>query len=170
MWENAKYTIQDNTIAGGFYGITTAYSGEVGLQLTIVQNNFENISRYKIYWDASYDLTATHNWWGTTDTQAINQTIYDSKYDFNLGTVNFVPFLTEPNPEAMPDPNAPIPTPTPEQTPATSPTPTPDQKPTSTPDQEPQQTEQIEPIVVAAIVVIIFCAVPGVLIYLIKRK
>jgi len=48
----------------------------------------------------SSNIDASYNWWGTTDTQAINLTIYGSKYSFDLGTVSFVPFLTEPNPEA----------------------------------------------------------------------
>ncbi|MEJ2244444.1 MAG: hypothetical protein P8X87_07990, partial [Candidatus Bathyarchaeota archaeon] len=38
--------------------------------------------------------------WGTTDIQAINMTIHDYKFEFDLGRVNFCPFLTEPNPEA----------------------------------------------------------------------
>ncbi len=51
----------------------------------------------------------------------INQSIYDFKNDFNVGTVYFVPFLTEPNPQAMPNPNAPLPT-IPTDSPSPSPT------------------------------------------------
>ena len=42
---------------------------------------------------AADNVDATNNWWGITDTQTINQTIYDSKIDTHLGTVTFVPFL-----------------------------------------------------------------------------
>ena len=50
----------------------------------------------------SNTIDATNNWWGTTDTQAINLTIYDYNYNFDLGKVTFTPFLTEPNQEAIP--------------------------------------------------------------------
>ena len=86
----------------------------------------------------STNVNATYNWWGTTDTQAINQTIHDNKNDFNLGTVEFVPFLTAPNPEAMPNPNAPIPTPpapTSTQSPSASP------KVSRSPSSSPSQAE-----------------------------
>ena len=33
------------------------------------------------------------NWWGTTNQTAIANAIYDSKNDFNLGTVNFLPIF-----------------------------------------------------------------------------
>ena len=65
--------------------------------------------------------TAKNNWWGTTDQQAINQTIYDSNDDFNLGTINFVPFLNSPNPQA-PSLNMPIPTSNPSSSPTSKPT------------------------------------------------
>jgi len=51
---------------------------------------------------AQNDLNTAYNWWGTTNTTAINQSIRDFKNDFNLGKVNFTPFLTEPNSEAAP--------------------------------------------------------------------
>ncbi len=77
---------------------------------SINYNSIENYSENSIYLGASSgNVDATNNWWGTTDTQAINLTIHDSKYSFDLGTVTFVPFLTEPNPEAMPSENLVIP-------------------------------------------------------------
>jgi len=68
----------------------------------------------------SESVTVSNNWWGTTDQQAISNSIYDSKNDFNLGTVNFVPFLAAPNPQA-PSLNTPIPTPHPSASPSTTP-------------------------------------------------
>jgi hypothetical protein len=76
------------------------------------------------------DINATYNWWGTTDTNAISQTIHDNKNDFNLGKVNFDPILLQNNPNAMPNQNAPIPIVTPPYTSA-SPTPNPTQTPAS---------------------------------------
>jgi hypothetical protein len=143
--------------------------------VTIANNNIQNNNQNSIYLkETSNDIEATNNCWGTTDTQAINQTIHDFKNDFNLGKVNFVPFLTEPNPEATPDPNAlPISTPTP--VPSTSPTPTSSPAQTSTPTPTPSQehtltSEQLETIIGAAVIVTVFAAGAGLLIYLIKRK
>ena len=82
---------------------------------TIIYNNIENSTQYCIKLDITekYAVNATCNWWGITDQQTINQSIYDSKNDFNLGDVNFVPFLTSANLQAMPNINAPMLTPNP---------------------------------------------------------
>ena len=80
----------------------------VNLSMTIAYNNIENCSQNSIYLEnAAKNIDATNNWWGTTDVQAINFTIRDSKYEFDIGTVYFVPFLSEPNPETMPTSNPP---------------------------------------------------------------
>jgi hypothetical protein len=127
-------------------------------------NNFENTNS-SVRLNSADNVNAAYNWWGTTDTQAISQKIYDNKNDFNLGTVTFVPFLTEPNSQAPVATNIPLSITTP--TPTTSPTNSP--MPTSTPYQEPQQTKQ-EVIIGAAITATVIVAGLGSLIYLIKRK
>ena len=58
------------------------------------------------------DVNVTNNWWGTTNESAIANSFYDYYTDFNLGKVNFVPYLTEPNPDT-PAKSTPIPTPPP---------------------------------------------------------
>lgn len=112
-------TIQRNTIKSNPIGIKIS-------QLTplINYNNIENCSQNTIYLDESLSIDATNNWWGTTDAQAINQSIRDNKNDFTLGTVNFVPFLNAENPDAMPR-DKPPPLPTPEPTHQPIPTETP---------------------------------------------
>jgi len=111
---------------------------------------------------ANYDIEAANNWWGTTDEVIISQSIYDNKNDFTLGTVNFVPLLTEANPQALPDPNASIPTqpstPPPTISPSTSPTPS-----------QPQQPE-LELIIGGVIVILVISVGLGLLIYLLKTK
>ena len=156
-------TITDNTIAF----CKTAIFVNAAASPTISGNNIQNSSEYNLKLSGALSVDASNNWWGITDTQAISQSIYDSKYDFNLGTVHFVPFLTEPNPEAPI--STPIPTPTPTPTPTATPTPTPTQALTPTPTQEPQQTEQ-DIIIGIAIITIVIGAGLGLLIYLIKRK
>jgi hypothetical protein len=130
---NATLIIQGNTIANNEVGIYGSYS----YPSTLTENNILSNSQNSIYWTSSSDGVAPNNWWGTTDQQAINQTIYDFKNDFTLGTINFVPFLTAPNPQAMPNPNEPLPT----SNASTSPTPS--TQPTSTPFPTPTVTPAI---------------------------
>ena len=111
--------IENNTVTNNTVGVQI---GSTNVPSIINNNIYGNSYNAKLY-GVSQQISLINNWWGTTDVQAINQTIYDFKDDFTLGTVNFVPFLTAPNLEATPNPNAPIPTPapTPTPTPPTSP-------------------------------------------------
>jgi parallel beta-helix repeat protein len=72
----------------------------------------ENIGPGTNIFGAVLNLTATNNWWGTTETSLIDQLIRDVKDDFSLGRVEYVPFLTEPAPTPNPSP-APTPSPPP---------------------------------------------------------
>lgn len=97
--------IENNTIFQNSVGIRLSYVNQEpshGYPLpTIRNNNILNNSNYNFYLDTSeVNINATQNWWGTTDAQAVNLTIRDYKYDLTLGTVYFIPFLTEPNPTA----------------------------------------------------------------------
>jgi parallel beta-helix repeat protein len=115
--------IQSNTITGNKIGIQ--YPTSTG---TLKNNNIFNNTKNNFVLDASQDFDATNNWWGTTDTQAISQTIRDYKDDFNLGTVNFVPFLTSPSSSAPSSPNSQA-----TQSPATPPPVTPTSSPSTNP-------------------------------------
>ena len=128
-------TIRNNTIANNKVGIyvlagPSAFgSGSIG-SLTISNNNIQENSDNSIYLtnEAEQDINAAYNWWGTTDTQSISQSIFDAEDDSNLGKVTFTPILNELNPEATPRP-LPTPTasPTSTPTPASSPIPVPGQ-------------------------------------------
>jgi hypothetical protein len=156
-------TIQKNTIINNIVGISI----KDPCSPTIINNNiYNNSTNIELSLYASNDIDVTYNWWGTTDTQAISQSIVDFEDDFNLGKVTFVPFLTEPNPEAPTATYVPTTTPPPTD----SPTPTPTTTPTPTPPQEPQQTDQFEAILGAVIMVAVIGTGLGLLIYLIKRK
>ena len=107
----------------------------IGIQLpspssTIIYNNFLNNQLSISLIDTranilqSNNISAPYNYWGTTDRQTINQTIFDFKNNFNLGTVNFAPFLNALNSQT---PTLPTSTPTP------APTSTPTATPISTP-------------------------------------
>ena len=116
--------VQQNTIINCSVGVLASSPS------TILENNIQgNIQSVSL--TSANDLNSTYNWWGTSDSQAISQTIHDSKNDFNLGTVDFIPFLNAPNAQATPNVShtAPAPTaspigPTPTPTPGSSTNPT----------------------------------------------
>ena len=90
FWLMARPTIRYNTIT----------ENSVGIEMNTAEN-----------------IDAARNWWGTADIRAINQSIYDFEDDFNLGTVYYVPFLTEEHPNTPLATSIPTPTPTPTSTP-----------------------------------------------------
>ncbi len=86
--------VENNTINSNPYGI-----GTVSSKPLILYNNIYG-NQYNLYVLGSADINASYNWWGTNNIQAINQTIYDFKNDFNYGNTSFIPFLTAPNTQA----------------------------------------------------------------------
>jgi hypothetical protein len=83
-------TIQSNTITGNKVGIQGPNTN-----VPITQNNIFGNTANSIVLTISQNIDATNNWWGTTDSQTINQTIHDYKNDFAVGTVTYMPFLTQ---------------------------------------------------------------------------
>ncbi|MCW4035022.1 MAG: right-handed parallel beta-helix repeat-containing protein [Candidatus Bathyarchaeota archaeon] len=104
-YPGADPSIRNNTITGNNVGIKL----EISPTQPILYNNIYDNTEYNIYLQvgASEDINATNNWWGTINTSGISQTIYDFKNDFNLGTVNFDPFLLEENQQTTPDESIP---------------------------------------------------------------
>ena len=90
-------TVKYNTVVGCRYGVEI---GSTTGNLTLNHNNFQRISSYYVYSKSSKDFDVSYNYWGTINESAISDSIYDSKYDFTLGTVNFQPILTAPDPNA----------------------------------------------------------------------
>jgi hypothetical protein len=54
-----------------------------------IYNNNYNV---QLGWPPDFDLSG--NWWGTTDTTAIEAKFYHKPQDFRQGTITYVPFLT----------------------------------------------------------------------------
>jgi hypothetical protein len=124
--DNTTLNIHENTITENSIGIqydsTPAFTSSIFSDITELANVISNgrivaylpvinINYNNIYDNAEYnfkqyrsnytsvnsvDVTATNNWWGTTDSNAISRTIYDYKNDNNLGTVTYTPYLTAP--------------------------------------------------------------------------
>ncbi len=101
--------IRNNTIAQNSVGIQC---GPSNLPFQVTGNNLQNNSQYNIEHMHLRDLDARNNWWGTTDLQLINQSIFDRKNDSILGEVKYMPFLVTPNSNApgVPENPAVIPT------------------------------------------------------------
>ena len=149
-------TIQGNLVTNNTIGVGIAYPAEVknntisnnriGISISAVSSiTYNNIigNDQSVYLSTSNNLNATYNWWGTTDTQSISQSIHDSKFDPNLGTVNFVPFLSASNPQTIPNTTWTAPTPT--APPPNTPTPTPAAATSSTPYNGPTLTPTTSP-------------------------
>ena len=112
---------------------------------TINYNNILQSSQNSVYLAAvTNDIDATNNWWGTTDSAVISQSIYDYNSDFNLGRVNFAPILTALNPSA-PSPDTQIP-----QVNIANPTETSQPTPQPSVPEIPPQTAIILPLLLAA--------------------
>ena len=91
--------IRDNTIRDNQKGIVVGNSPT----LTVRNNNLENDGNYSFYLYTGKNVDATSNWWGTNDTQTIENSIWDSTFEPNDGTVSINPILTSPNSEAHPN-------------------------------------------------------------------
>lgn len=103
----SNMTLQDNTVAFNEIGLQCAHLN------TIRNNNFYNNSRFNLENDHIVDFEVSGNWWGTTDTELISQSIFDKKNDIYRGQVDFQPFLTVPNSKAPAIPVEALMTPTP---------------------------------------------------------
>lgn len=155
-------TIQKNTIANNIKGITinNRYSP------TITNNNFiNNPTNLELTRDAKLDINASNNWWGTTNTQVISQSIIDFEEDFNLGKVTFIPILNSLNPEAPEITTIPTPTPLPSNSPTSTP---PNNGPTTSPTT--LTPIELEAILAVSIIIVVLGAGTVFLLYLMKKK
>jgi hypothetical protein len=81
-------------------GKIVAYQSVVIIRYNDIYDNTEyNFRQYRGNYTLanSVEVTATNNWWGTTDYNAISQSIYDKTDDPALGAVTFTPFNTSPS-------------------------------------------------------------------------
>lgn len=79
-------------------GGTSATSGDG--PVTISNCNFDYQTNFMLYNNSVYDVTATNNWWGTTDTDEIEEFIFDMYDDVNMGIVDYSDYLLLPDTEA----------------------------------------------------------------------
>lgn len=78
---------------------STIKNNSVGLDivnantLSITNSNLYNNTTYNIKNSSSKNITATNNWWGTTDTFLIRSSIYDYYKNINYGEVNYINYF-----------------------------------------------------------------------------
>jgi hypothetical protein len=147
---DGRLTIEDNLLMYNLVGVYADSPREVieyntlafnvaAMNLTsspiVAYNNMENNNR-TITLERSQDVDAENNWWGTTDSSAISQSIWDGNDYYNLGKVTYTPFLESPNSRAPSASLFSLNTPLPETYPIVTPEPT--TNPTSSPT--PEQT------------------------------
>jgi parallel beta-helix repeat protein len=86
-----------NNITNNSYGFRIRNHGYgYPMNATIKHNNiYQNINN-SVYMHYIKDVNFQNNWWGTTDTDLINQSIYDYFDDFEKGKVIYKPYLTSP--------------------------------------------------------------------------
>jgi len=122
-----KNTITHSLTAITIYDTSAIYSPHLS------DNNFEDYSQSSIYLLGPKDMYAEDNWWGTTDIQAISDSIHDKNDNPVLGAVDFEPILGSRNAEAPTEPPTPIPD---LPTPSWSPTTPPDESSDATPNDD----------------------------------
>ncbi len=98
-WDE-EIILKNNSISNNNYGILLS----PGNIRDIKDNNINNNSKFNVYINSPKkygDFDFRYNWWGTTDTSIIDEKIYDYNNDWDLGKVNYIPFLTKPNPNTL---------------------------------------------------------------------
>jgi len=87
----------------GFYSFIENWNSGGTSQTIVKYNSFIAASGIVLSLASGYDgpaMTATENYWGTTDTEVIDTMIYDRNDDINCaGFIDYLPILTEPHPD-----------------------------------------------------------------------
>jgi hypothetical protein len=99
--------ITNNTVTNNTVGISILQGSTAAISPTIQYNNIYANTNYSLTSVVTGTVSVPFNWWGTTILTAINQTIYDHKQNSTFGAVDFLQFLTAPNP-AAPSPSTPV--------------------------------------------------------------
>ncbi len=90
----------NNTVVNNFVAFwVTGFSNQ---SIVIGNNLYGNSNNTVTLRMSNYptDMNIPSNWWGTTDTDEIARSIYDSRIDPGLGTVNFTPIIVSQNQDA----------------------------------------------------------------------
>jgi hypothetical protein len=104
IWGDAKPVITNNLILENSHGISLADNAFYGGAKPRIENNAFYNNEYNVYMyreDPRIEVLVSNNWWGTNDTNIIEEKIYDKEDDPRLCKVLFDPFQSQP-PHALP--------------------------------------------------------------------
>ncbi|MCW4029948.1 MAG: right-handed parallel beta-helix repeat-containing protein [Candidatus Bathyarchaeota archaeon] len=118
--DSSNVTVTKNVITNNYCGIklvspvinpATYNQSEVNWSLNsnqsaVIGNDIYGNIGYNLVLATQNDTNVAYNWWGTTDENAIGQSIYDSKNDPRLGMVTFSPIFTAPHDKTPSQANA----------------------------------------------------------------
>lgn len=96
---NNKAVLRNNVITGNLWGITAIFLHDIDLGTeddwgyNEIHDNGNDGMIYDLYNNASYDIMAVGNKWGSTDYDEIESHIYHQADDPSLGLVTFYPFV-----------------------------------------------------------------------------
>jgi hypothetical protein len=99
--------IINNTVTNNTVGVSILQGSTAAISPTIQYNNIYANINYSLTSVITGNVSVPFNWWGTTTLANIYQTIYDHKQNSSYGAVDFLPFLSLPNP-AAPTPSTPV--------------------------------------------------------------
>ena len=89
LWSSGNNTITENNITNNKYGIYFVTTTNNKIEF----NNIYNNNIYVVYNDQANNVTAENNWWGTTNTTKMINSIYDYYDDNTKGVVDYCPLL-----------------------------------------------------------------------------
>ncbi|MFC1609574.1 hypothetical protein ACFL6C_01320 [Myxococcota bacterium] len=95
-----QYEISGNTLVRNGVGLIASMEGPTDPLSTVENNIFCDNTNFDVDVGVAYSMSATNNWWCTTDPDVIATRIWDVYDDSSLGQVTFEPFLTEAPPDA----------------------------------------------------------------------
>lgn len=96
---NNKAILRNNLITGNLWGITAIYYHDIDMGTeddwgyNEIHDNGNGGTVYDLYNNASYDIMAVGNKWGSTDYDEIESHIYHQADDPSLGLVTFYPYV-----------------------------------------------------------------------------
>lgn len=96
---NNKAVLRNNVITGNLWGITAIFLHDIDLGTeddwgyNEIHDNGNGGMIYDLYNNASYDIMAVGNKWGSTDYDEIESHIYHQADDPSLGLVTFYPYV-----------------------------------------------------------------------------
>lgn len=96
---DCKAKLRGNIITGNLWGITAIYMHDIDLGTedewgyNQIHDNSNSGTLYELYNNASCDIMAVGNDWGTTNEQEVEERIYHKNDNPEYGLVTFIPFV-----------------------------------------------------------------------------